>query len=80
MRVNKMILCSASVLGLATLPLWYWAIPDGGPQFGLWTAHSFPLAVLSALLAIPLAFVTVGIVRVLAWTEALLATSLLARG
>ncbi len=67
----------ASVLGLATLPVWYWAIPDGGVQFGLWTAHSFPLAVLSALLAIPLAAVTVAAVRGLAWTEALLAASLL---
>jgi hypothetical protein len=67
----------ASVLGLATLPIWYWAIPDGGVQFGLWTAHSLPLAVASALLAIPLAFVTVGVLRLLAWTEALLAATLL---
>jgi hypothetical protein len=66
-----------SVLGLATLPIWYWAIPDDGVQFGLWTAHSFPLAMLSALLAIPLGFLTIGVVRGLAWTEALLATSLL---
>jgi hypothetical protein len=67
----------ASVLGLATLPIWYWAIPDDGVQFGLWTAHSLPLALASALLAIPLAFVSAGVMRLLAWTEALLATSLL---
>ena len=66
-----------SVLGLATLPIWYWSIPDGGVQFGLWTAHSFPLAALSALLAIPLAGITVLALRWMAWTEALIAASLL---
>jgi hypothetical protein len=66
-----------SVLGLATLPIWYWAIPDGGVRFGLWTAHTLPLAIASAFLAIPLAAVTLGVVRFLAWSEALLATSLL---
>ena len=65
-----------SVLGLATLPLWYWALPDGG-QFGLWTADNLPLAIAPALLAIPLAAVTVVALRWLAWTEALIAASLL---
>jgi hypothetical protein len=67
----------ASVLGLATLPIWYWAIPDGGVDFGLWHADTLPLAIASAFLAIPLAAVTVAALRWLAWTEALIAASLL---
>jgi hypothetical protein len=66
-----------SVLGLATLPIWYWAIPDGGVDFGLWHAHSLPLAIASAFLAIPLAGITVVALRWLAWTEAFIAASLL---
>jgi Putative sensor len=65
-----------SVIGLATLPAWYWALPDGA-QFGLWTADTLPLAVASAFLAIPLAAFTVGALRLMAWTEALLAARLL---
>src|SRR5690242_12092224 len=42
-----------SVLGLATLPAWYWALPDG-LEFGLWTADTLPEAVGSAFLAVPL--------------------------
>jgi Putative sensor len=66
----------ASVVGLASLPAWYWALPDGA-QFGLWTAHTFPLACASALLAIPLGVVTCFALRWMALLEALLATSLL---
>jgi hypothetical protein len=65
-----------SVLATATLPLWYWSVPDG-VQFGLWTVHTLPLAIASALLAIPLAALTAAALRWLAWTEALLAASLL---
>jgi Putative sensor len=65
-----------SVLGLATLPLWYWALPEGA-QFGLWSADTLPLAIASAFLAIPLAGVTVVALRWMAWTEALIAASLL---
>jgi hypothetical protein len=65
-----------SVIGLATLPFWYWALPDGA-QFGLWTADTLPLAIASAFLAIPLAAFTVAALRGLAWTEALLAARLL---
>src|SRR3954454_17951215 len=43
----------ASVLGLATLPAWYWAMPDG-QEFGLWHADTLPKAVASAFLALPL--------------------------
>src|ERR1700742_4614275 len=64
------------VLGMLTLPLWYWSIPDG-VQYGLWTVHSFPVAVATALLAIPCAAVTVVLLRWMAWTEALIAASLL---
>ena len=67
----------ASVIGLATLPIWYWAIPDGGPDFGLWHAHSLPLALASAFLAIPLAGVTMVALRWMAWSEAFIAASLL---
>jgi putative sensor protein len=53
----------ASVAGLATLPAWYWSIPDGGPEFGLWNANSLPVALASALLAIPLAWIAVWTMR-----------------
>jgi Putative sensor len=66
----------AGTLGLATLPAWYWALPDGA-EFGLWNADTLPLAIASALLAIPLAAVTLAVLRALAWTEALIAASLL---
>jgi hypothetical protein len=65
-----------TVLGLAALPLWYWALPDGA-QFGLWTAHTLPVAIASAFLAIPLAAVTIVLLRWMAWSEALIAASLL---
>ncbi len=32
----------------ATLPLWYWAIPDG-VEFGLWNVDSLPVAFATAL-------------------------------
>lgn len=67
---------ACSVLGLAMLPAWNWAIP-GGSQFGLWTVDSLSLAFLSALLAIPLAVVTVGLIRGMAAAEHGLARVLL---
>jgi hypothetical protein len=66
----------ACVLGIATLPLWYWSVPDGA-QFGLWTADTLPLALASAPLAIPLGVVTYFALRWMALTEALMAASLL---
>jgi hypothetical protein len=65
-----------AVIGLATLPAWYWALPAGA-QVGLWTADTLPLAIASALLAVPLAAFTVVALRLMAWTEALLAARLL---
>ena len=65
-----------TVLGLATLPVWYWSLPDGA-DFGLWNIDTLPLAVASAFLAIPLAGLTIVLLRWMAWTEALIATALL---
>jgi hypothetical protein len=65
-----------TVLGLATLPAWYWALPDGA-EMGLWNADTLPLAFATALLAIPLAAVSAILLRWMAWTEALLAVGLL---
>src|SRR3954454_6977256 len=66
----------ASVVGTAMLPAWYWAVP-GGTDFVLWNVDSLPAAIASALLAIPLAAVTILLLRWMAWTEALIATALL---
>jgi hypothetical protein len=68
----------ASVAGLATLPLWYWSIPDG-VDIALWNTHSLPIALATALLAIPLAFVTVWVMRGMAKLHASLAVELLGR-
>lgn len=68
----------ASVAGLATLPLWYWSIPDG-VHVALWNVDTLPLAFVTALLAIPLAFVTVWLMRGMAKLHASLAVELLGR-
>jgi hypothetical protein len=68
----------ASVAGLATLPLWYWSIPDG-VEVALWNVNSLPVALATALLAIPLAFMTVWIMRGMAKLHASLAVELLGR-
>jgi hypothetical protein len=65
-----------SVLYLAFLPTFYWALPEGS-QFGLWTADTLPVAIASAFLAIPAAAITIVLLRWMAWTEALIATALL---
>ena len=69
----------ASVVGLAALPIYYWAIPDGGMEFGLWQAGSFPIAFASAFLAIPLAWITVWVIRGMAKLHASLAVEFLGR-
>jgi hypothetical protein len=68
----------ASVLGLATLPLWFWAIP-GGEEFGLWHADTLLKAVASAWLAVPLGFVTVWLIRGMAKFHASLVVEFLGR-
>lgn len=68
----------ASVAGLAALPLWYWSVSDG-VQFGLWNVHSLPAAIATAFLAVPLAWVTVWLLRGMAKLHASLAAELLGR-
>ena len=68
----------ATVAGLATLPLWYWSINDG-MQFGLWNVHSLPVALATALLAIPTAWITAWLMRGMAKLHASLAAELLGR-
>ena len=68
----------ASVGALATLPAWYWALPDG-QEFGLWTADTLVEAVGSAFLALPLAFLTAWVLRGLAKFHASLAVEFLGR-
>jgi hypothetical protein len=66
----------ATVLGMATLPLWYWAIPDGF-ELGLWTVDTLPEALASMLLAIPAAAIAIGLLRAMALGECGLAEALL---
>jgi hypothetical protein len=68
----------ATVIGLAVLPLWYWSIDDG-IQFGLWNVHSLPVALATALLAIPTAWITAWLMRGMAKLHASLAVELLGR-
>jgi len=68
----------ASIVGLATLPAWFWALPHG-QEFGLWDADTLPKAVASAFLAIPLYFVTVWLLRGMAKVHASLVVELLGR-
>ena len=68
------------LLGTLTLPLWYWAIPGGvqwGGSSGLWEIDSLWEALLVVPLALPLAAITVMLLRVMAATEARLAAALL---
>ena len=67
-----------SVLALATLPAWYWALPDGF-EMGIYEADTLSEAVLTALLAVPLAFITVWVLRGLAKFHASLAVEFLGR-
>jgi signal transduction histidine kinase len=68
----------AQVLGMATLPLWFWALPEGNELWGgWWTIDTVWKALVVALLAIPLAFVMMGLLRVMAVAELRLATGLL---
>lgn len=66
----------ATAIGVAVLPLWYWALPDGF-QMGIYTADTLPEALATALLAIPLAFVTAWLLRGMAKLHASIAAELL---
>src|SRR5690349_15479152 len=67
-----------TVLGSASLPLWYWALPDGY-DLGIWKIDTLIEAVGAAWLALPLGFITVWVLRGLAKFHASLAVELLGR-
>jgi hypothetical protein len=69
----------ASVAGVASLPVWYWALPDPGVQMGLYDVDTLPEALGTALLAIPAAFITVWLLRGMAKFHASLAVEFLGR-
>src|ERR1044072_568797 len=64
------------VAGIATLPAWSWSLPNGA-DVGLWDADTLLESFALALLAIPMAVVTVLAVRGMAIAESRLAESLL---
>jgi signal transduction histidine kinase len=65
------------VAGFATLPAWFWSLPRGGADLGMWHVDSVLEAFAAAPLAIPIAVLTVGLLRVMAWAESALAEGLL---
>ena len=66
----------AQVFGVALLPLWYWAIPDG-VDWGIWRIDTLGEAVVAMWLAIPLAVIAVVLLRWMALGESRLAVALL---
>jgi hypothetical protein len=68
-----------TVIGVAFLPVWYWAVPDG-IDYGLWTVDTLGEAFATALLALPAAALTVGLLRAMALGESRLAVGLLDSG
>lgn len=68
----------ATTLGTATLPLWYWALPDGY-DLGLYTVDTLFEAVSTAWLFIPIGFITVWVLRGMAKFHASLVVELLGR-
>lgn len=67
-----------STLSLAVLPAWYWAIP-GGYDIGIINVDHLFEAFATSLLAVPLAFITVWVLRGMAKFHASLAVELLGR-
>jgi hypothetical protein len=64
------------VAGAVTMPAWYWAIPDG-PDVGVWSIDTLPKALAVSGVAIVLAAVTVGLLRLMARGESWVAGALL---
>ncbi len=62
--------------GVAVLPAWSWSLPDGA-DIGIWNADGLGEAFALALLAVPLAVLTVLALRSMAIAESRLAESLL---
>ncbi|MBS1879773.1 MAG: sensor domain-containing protein [Actinobacteria bacterium] len=69
----------AQTIATAALPLWFWAI-EGGVDFGVWHVDTLGKALATALLAIPLAAITVGLLRLMTIAESWLAKALLEGG
>jgi hypothetical protein len=63
-------------LGAATLPLWYWSIPDG-VEFGVLNVDTLPEALGVMLLAAPLAVISAVLVRLMARAHSRLALLML---
>jgi signal transduction histidine kinase len=68
---------TAAVIGMATFPLWYWSLPAEGADFVFWHADTLPKALLSTLLAVPYAALTVLLLRGMTIVESSLARALL---
>ena len=66
----------AFVIGAFLMPLWYWSI-SGGVEWGLWNIDNLPLALVATVLSIPLAALTMVILRWMAKAELRLAVLLL---
>ncbi|HEY2054661.1 MAG TPA: sensor domain-containing protein [Solirubrobacterales bacterium] len=66
----------AWVVAAFVMPLWFWAIPEG-VDWGLWNIDNVPLALLATVISIPLAALTVFVVRGMAKAELWLAEQLL---
>jgi signal transduction histidine kinase len=69
----------AQIVAVAVMPLWYWAVPEG-VDWGIFNIDSLWEALLVAPLAIPLAGVTIVLLRAMAVVQAKLAEWLLATG
>jgi signal transduction histidine kinase len=63
--------------GFATLPAWNWSLPQDGADLGAWHVDSTLEAFAVMALAIPIALLTIGLVRVMAGAEAALVEGLL---
>lgn len=68
----------AVVLGLGTLPLWYWSIPNPD-VIGLWHSNTLPKALAVVPFAIPALLAAMGFTKVMATVELRLAVVLLDR-
>ena len=66
----------AGVAGFATLPLWYWSLPDGA-EVGIWNADTVLESFAFVALAVPAAVLSAGVLRLMALVESGLAVSLL---
>jgi signal transduction histidine kinase len=69
--------CVATVIGVALMPLWYWIGSDGPDWWGVWHIDHLWEAVLIMPLAIPLAVITIVLLRLMALGHSGLAKILL---